>query len=270
MSAMRDEDAAKEEQLERMHTSEPDPFQRIFERNNMSGDEIPGFYNANSNGDASIIPGGNTIAGVSLAATAGGTVVGAGRRKGRTVPLMKHETPSADLIKQRIHMRRSMNVSIAMNQHMAAIQKYDGEMGEGDNASVLSFLGRNGNNASENVTQAAASYVPKVNTQRRNSDQMELVGEVAGTSSTIIDQYDGASFIEDGGSYHRAVPPQIQHQDEQDSRQMAPYYSRANQQPVVMYRRTSMEGPDGGQTVSQQVGQLGAQRRPVRRAPLMN
>ena len=225
MSAMRDEDAAKEEQLEAMHTSEPDPFQRIFERNNMSGDEIPGFYNANNNssstqynGDASIIPG--TIAGVSLAATAGGTVVGGGRRKGRNVPLMKHETPSADLIKQRIHMRRSMNVSIAMNQHMAAIQKYDGEMG--DNESVLSFLGRN---ASENATQAAASYVPKVNTQRRNSDQMELVGEVAGTSSMIIDQYDGGSIIEDhrGG---RSMPPQIQHQDEQDSRQMAPYYSR--------------------------------------------
>jgi len=114
ITALRHEDAAKEELLLAVDFSRRDPFQHIFEQNNMSGDDIPGFFQSDSPqaNDATAVP-----------RRAGGAAVRNGGasspKKGRTLtaPLMKHEVPNIELIKQRINSRRAINA----NQHTPAI-----------------------------------------------------------------------------------------------------------------------------------------------------
>ena len=112
ITALRHEDAAKEELLMAVDFSRRDPFQHIFEQNNMSGDDIPGFFKSDAPQDASAVP-----------RRAGGAAVRNGGasspKKGRTLtaPLMKHEVPNIELIKLRINSRRAMNPSINANQH---------------------------------------------------------------------------------------------------------------------------------------------------------
>lgn len=117
IAALRREDAAKEEMSQVVDVSCRDPFQRIFERNKMSMDEIPVFFNsdspqANDAGDI-LSRGGRTAFRYDGGGVLDATGRFAGPRKGRNMPapLMK-EAPNIDLIKQRINMRRAMNSTI--------------------------------------------------------------------------------------------------------------------------------------------------------------
>jgi hypothetical protein len=126
ITALRQEDALKEELLQILDISRRDPFQQIFERNKMSGDEIPGFFNGDSPQDHDARGILNRGQGAAIRTDGAGSPEAMGRfagpRKGRNLPapLMKHEAPNIDLIKQKINMRRAMNPSIKANQHTAA------------------------------------------------------------------------------------------------------------------------------------------------------
>ena len=150
ITAMREEDAAREALMLIGNASPRDPFHYIFEQNNVSEDDIPGFLsNATSfpgqtNNAASQAGGGGRAAG------AGGgdanrnsasqkTLAGSGGKRGSAAGLsnplqmMKHETPSVDVIKERINLRRSMNPAIAMkDQELAALEEEDSEEDDGD------------------------------------------------------------------------------------------------------------------------------------------
>ena len=162
ITALRSEDAAKEELLLAVDFSRRDPFQQIFEQNNLSGDDIPGFFKSDSPqaNDATAVP-----------RRAGGAAVRNGGasspNKGRTLtaPLMKHEVPNIELIKQRINLRRAMNPSINANQHTPAIGA--DEPGGGATPS----------------SNALASQKPRW----RPSDHGAFIGEVGDTS--IHDKY---------------------------------------------------------------------------------
>jgi len=107
ITALRHEDAAREELLLAVDFSRRDPFQHIFKQNNMSGDDISGFFKSDAPQDASAFP---RIAGGAAVRNGGAS----SPKKGRslTAPLMKHEVPNIELIKLRINSRRAMNPSI--------------------------------------------------------------------------------------------------------------------------------------------------------------
>lgn len=125
ITALRHEDAAKEELSRVVDVSRRDPFQQIFERNKMSGDEIPGFFNSDSSqaNDAGDIP---SRGGWSAVRDDGGNFLdtmgrfpGPWKERNLPAPLMKHDAPNIDLIKKRINMRRAMNSTIKANQDTA-------------------------------------------------------------------------------------------------------------------------------------------------------
>lgn len=190
---MRKEDAAKEEErLQIMHiNSRRDPFQKIFEQNDVST-EIPDFFNNESSpgNDANTAIG--TIGGVAggfaaAASSSAASARGSGRRIGRSMstPLMKHESPSANLIKNRINTRRSMNASIA-------------RLEEDDNETAQLL-------PSPSINVIAAGYAPQSSRRRSSDFGLGLVGEVGDAS--IQDHYDDNTSIGDG-SYRRSS---IQH-----------------------------------------------------------
>jgi hypothetical protein len=218
ITALRHEDAAREELLQAVDFSRRDPFQQIFEQNNMSGDNIPGFFQSDSphaNDSTAAIRG------------AGGAAVRNGgassSKKGRTLtaPLMKHEAPNIELIKQRINLRRAMNPSINTNQHTPAIGA-----DESGGAQKFSFRANMSPGNPTQSSNALASQRPRW----RPSDHGAFIGEVGDTS--IHGQYDG----------HVSVGPlSIQQElwsrtdlDEEQTMISSPHSKKAQ---IGMYRR---------------------------------
>ena len=225
---MRDEDARKEEELEQMNASpQADPFQRIFETNNMTGDEIPGFggggmaqYNDEAGGD-------NTFIGAnSMAATAGGR-----RRRGARNTLSASKTlngsktaPSADLIKQRIAMRRGMS----RRNQMAAFDEDSQSMGMSE--AGYSNVGGDGRMGSKAV--------------RRHSGIGNFVGEI----KSIADPYEEASVAPSVARPAIRVHGRPLPQDQQDdtSQVISKYRGRRPSQEHnigVAYRQSIADEP---------------------------
>ena len=263
ITAMREHDAAKEELLQMATVSPRDPFRQIFEQNDVSPEDIPGFF-ANIASRGGEVTDGN-VGAISSAIKARG--VG---RKGRNMstPLMKHESPSMNLIKERINIRRSMNSSILMDQHVPAAEDDDqgGDIHANDvdvNAhSVAPFSSEEpplftnegtGKSSSKNI---ADGYLPQSSRQRilqssrrLSSDYgMGLVGEVGDTS---IQEHDDQTSI-GGGSYRRLpIEQKWSNHEHGEDQTMASYSTRAEAPPAPLgtYRRLSSAG--GGQSVAQ-------------------
>lgn len=176
ITTMREEDEAKEEQL--IHSSSlPDPFARIFERNNMTGDELPGFQSRNAGGFSD-----NTITGVSMAATVGGRSRG-GRNVHDRRSLM-NKAPSAKDIQQRIASRRNLNHNIAVREQ----QQREG----GDGGAIR------GNEHHAPAVVSTTSYQPrKADRRRRASDQM--VAEVGQSFLALKESIKPTMKFEDEG-----------------------------------------------------------------------
>ena len=222
ITAMRDEDARTEEELEQMNSSpQADPFQRIFEMNNMTGDEIPGFGMSQYTDDG----GDNTFIGAnSMAATAGGR-----RRRGARNTLSASKTlngsktaPSADLIKQRIAMRRGMS----RRNQMAA---FDEESQMGMSEAGYSNIGGGG------VGSKAV---------RRHSGIGNFVGEI----KSIADPYEEASIAPSVARTAIKVHGRPLPQDQQDdvSQVVSKYRGRrpSQEQTVgVAYRQSIADEP---------------------------
>lgn len=258
ITAMRQEDAAREERLQEMNLSDHDPFQHIFEQNNMSADEIPGFFNTTSTLANAAKAGANT--GASPTANKKGGA--GGKRGGRNVStLMKHEAPSIDVIRQRIEARRNQIQSIGTSSHhsgSATEQDRDADEREAafQAAEGLAPVGKP--NPPMDYTGNIAGYVP-ASSRRRNSDQSMqrsfMVGEVA---DTIQDQfedmsYGGASHLYRGSSVYQPSVGQQKwpYQDQGEDQSMLSYSSRLNNAlPVGMYQRVSTRGAGANQLVA--------------------
>ena len=198
ITTMREEDEANEEQL--IHSSSlPDPFARIFERNNMTGDELPGFQSRNAGGFSD-----NTIAGVSMSATVGGRSRG-GRNVHDRRSLM-NKAPSAKDIQQRIASRRNLNHNIAAREQ----QQREG----GDGGAIR------GNEHHAPAVVSTTSYQPrKADRSRRASDQM--VAEV------------GQSFL----ALKESIKPTMKFEDEEQLAAYSSRANQA--MPPVRYRHDS-------------------------------
>jgi len=227
ISAMRDEDARKEGELEQMNTSpQADPFQRIFEMNNMTGDEIPGFGGGSMSQYNDDAGDNNFIGANSMAATAGGR-----RRRGARNTLSASKTlngsktaPSADLIKQRIAMRRGMS----RRNQMAA---FDEESQMGMSEAGYSNVGGGGRMGSKAV--------------RRHSGIGNFVGEI----KSIADPYEEASVAPSVArttiKVHGRPLPQDQ-QDDNTSQVVSKYRGRRPSQEHsvgVAYRQSIANEP---------------------------
>lgn len=110
INVMREEDAAKE-LLQSMDFSRLDPIQRILEKNNMSGDEIPGLFNA-----ADAVEGDRADSSETKRA---GPMTKLGRVY--NAPMIKREAPSIEIIKDRINRRRAMIPSIDEFEHAPSV-----------------------------------------------------------------------------------------------------------------------------------------------------
>mmetsp|Transcript_5812 Transcript_5812/g.9165 ORF Transcript_5812/g.9165 Transcript_5812/m.9165 type:complete len:520 (-) Transcript_5812:58-1617(-) len=264
ITAMREHDAAKEELLQIMAltVSPRDPFRQIFEQNDVSPEDIPGFFaNIASRGGGGVTDGsGSNVGAISSAIKARGSV----GRKGRNMstPLMKHESPSMNLIKERINSRRSMNSSILMDQHVLPAAEDDDQWGDlhandvNVNAhSVAPFSSEEpestGKSNSKNIAdgylpQSSRQSLPQQSSRRQSSDYgMGLVGEVGDTS--IQGQHDDQTSI-GGGSYPRLPMEQKwSNHDHGEDQTMASYSSRAEAPPAPLgtYRRLSSAGGRG-------------------------
>ena len=224
ITSMRDEDAKKEKELEQMNTSpQADPFQRIFEMNNMTGDEIPGFGMSHYNDDV----GDKTLIGAnSMATTAGGR-----RRRGARNTLSASKTlngsktaPSADLIKQRIAMRRGMS---RRNQMAAFDEDSQSQMG-------MSEAGYS-NVGGDRVGSKAV---------RRHSGIGNFVGEI----KSIADPYEEASVAPSVARPAIRVHGRPLPQDQQDdtSQVISKYRGRRPSQEHnigVAYRQSIADEP---------------------------
>lgn len=217
ITAMRKEDAAKEKLLQTMDFSRRDPFQQIFEQNNMSGDEIPGFFTSDSpqandsggnphNGEGEGVGDNRVISPENKARIAG-------PRKGRnlTAPLMKHEAPNIDLIKQRIKLRRA---SINANQ--------------ADELKEAQKLAFHANITSGHPTPRADGHASQ-RSRWRPSDH--VIGELGDTS--IHDQYGDHASVDRQQLWSRT--------DNDDEQTMISYSSRsyAKKAPIGMYHQLS-------------------------------
>ena len=201
---MREEDAAKEEMLQAFNTTtQRDPFQHIFEKNNVSEDMIPASFRAPAKGK-----------GLS-------TIRERAERKGRNAaPMMKRESPSVEVIKRRISTRRSSLSSFAMS----TVLEEDASARSGSIGKMMPSLS---GLVDESTAKAVlAGYKPQ-GTRRRGSDHSaRLVGEVG--KSTIQDKYDDYSVGD--LSYGRPMLP-----DDEDPS----HSSRANMSQLGNYRRVS-------------------------------
>mmetsp|Transcript_24612 Transcript_24612/g.59347 ORF Transcript_24612/g.59347 Transcript_24612/m.59347 type:complete len:481 (+) Transcript_24612:47-1489(+) len=272
VTQMRKEDTAREERMMNANTPEQDPFRHILEMNNVSAEEIPGFMNESSAGgnDSN-----NIVAGAG--ADVGGDVVVAGslpaakasdRRKGRNIsaPLMKHDSPNIDLIRQRINTRRSMNPSIRMSEQNS-VEGYEHELAED---TMNDGTGRQQPGARANALPTG--YLPQSSRPRRRNTQ-DFVGEVGGPS--IQEAYEDAS-VGDGSyrSYHgfqRKWPASYEQQQEEDERSRISYSSRASwarAPPLGMYRRASSGAMFGGGDGGVGVGGGGGHNPPQQRRPM--
>mmetsp|Transcript_17858 Transcript_17858/g.38593 ORF Transcript_17858/g.38593 Transcript_17858/m.38593 type:complete len:451 (-) Transcript_17858:95-1447(-) len=242
ITTMRKEDAAKEERLQTMNISPRDPFQKIFEQNNVSTGEIPGFFNNTSskNNDAKTASrrGGGVAGGDAAAGSSSVNARVAGGRRGRntSTPLMKHESPSMDLIKDRINSRRNMNSSLAMNQPMAVTEEDDA--GDIEQAPLL---------PSPSTNMIANGYLPQSSRRRSSDHGLGMVGEVGDAS--IQNQYDDHASIGDGSHRKLSIQQKWSNHEHDDAQTMLSYPSRAtNAPPLGMYQRFSSGGAgDGGQ-----------------------
>ena len=108
MEDMKEEKAARERLLLMNSYTPPGPFDHIFKINDISPDQIPGFFSS-------------TIAGIDESTSSRQSAAGGVRDsfatmkmwggRGRLTPLvLQHGEPSLELIKQRIVQRRSMNI----------------------------------------------------------------------------------------------------------------------------------------------------------------
>lgn len=232
VTAMREEDAAKEEQLQKMAVSAtPDPFVRIYEQNNLSGDEIPDFLARTA--DTNISAEGEGADGSAEALFTSKARVG---RKGNNKPsiLLQRESSNFDIIRERINSRRNMNKTMR--------QSVSDENIMGDRSRKSS----EGSNTSPGVPRSnsiAEQYMPSSHrrlpqsSQRKSSDHsVGLVGEVNDAS---IAQLDDQMSLGASSYGHMVVHQQWSNQREEDQeRSIVSYSSRsqANAPQLGMYR----------------------------------
>jgi len=171
ITAMREQDAAREETMATVrayaNSAPNDPFRQIFEQNEVSGEDIPGLFDASGDRQrdadevASCISskggdrGGATDADVAAAVKAS-RGLGKKGRGGVSLGLTRDNTPSMDTIKRRIELRRSMNVSIA-----ASLEGYHRTSGKDS----LVGIDANANSASR-----PAAPLPSENATRPNNN----------------------------------------------------------------------------------------------------
>mmetsp|Transcript_38916 Transcript_38916/g.81791 ORF Transcript_38916/g.81791 Transcript_38916/m.81791 type:complete len:594 (-) Transcript_38916:288-2069(-) len=214
ITSMRERDAAKEEKLQEYHARvsnsiPPNPFANIFEQNNVSPEDFPGFLDAPDIGIkiASKMGGGGGDAALGVGVTRG-------RSKAATNPLMRREAPSVDLIKARIERRRSRNSSIltsGTNDGDITLPEPFFSTGEtsindGDNAatnnnSMLMTASAVKNNMMYNP--ASSRKARTTSNATRQKSRVGLVGEVGDTS---IMENDDRSSVAAGSMYSRRRP----------------------------------------------------------------
>ena len=267
--ALRDRDREDEELLEEVRRmadlAADDPFARLF------ADKMPGGLDA----------GRTAASGGAFDDGDGDAVPSAGKaraveRKGRhaSTPLMKHEAPSVELIKERINARRNMNRSIRMEERREDFDARDLENGYAEG--VLPPA------SSVEPSHKRAPKDPRLRVPsdaRRVSDMsVRMVGEVGGVSiqehddrlgvpsnsrrrpTGMVGELGGASiqeqndpFSDMAGPLHLKPMPQTwghQHEDDQTgiSGQIS-YASRSRAQPLGVYQRRDNRG--GGLPVTQ-------------------
>lgn len=294
ITCMREEDAAREVRLQKIAAlsnsdTSRDPFRHIFEQNNVSAEDIPEFFSDDGGGGKASyrtitssprnsdpnLARDNGDAGVKLPATK--PLLSGGTRRSRNSlsnTLMKHESPSLDLIKERINMRRNMNSSIAVAS--AASQQ---RRATSDTLATLGTLEKrkNGDDATTNKNNdpapfpsekkqeavavnmrrqppppqikprdIASGYRPAGN-RRRASVQDQIVGEVR--NSTIQDQYDGdqTTITEGSMAIRQQQWSKMQVQNGlEDEKSLISRGSRATTAaPLGRYRRMSQGEIDG-------------------------